>query len=208
MYCPYCRNPDSRVIDSRTGDDGVAIRRRRACPGCGRRFTTQETVILTVAKRSGVTEPFNREKIIRGVRRACQGRPVTEDQLALLAQRVEDAIRSRGCGEIPSHEVGLAILGPLRDLDEVAYLRFASVYRGFESLVDFEDEIAALRAERLATWRPEDEQFLAGGTGLEPERGPGPARGGPPVVGSTVVGSTVASTSRADAEHGQHAPAS
>jgi len=166
VYCPYCRHPDSRVIDSRTSDDGAAIRRRRACPACGRRFTTQETVILTVAKRSGVTEPFNRDKIIRGVRRACQGRPVSEDQLALLAQQVEDAIRSRGSGEIPSHEVGLAILGPLRELDEVAYLRFASVYRGFESLADFEDEIAALRAEHLDHWRPEDVQLLAAEAGL------------------------------------------
>jgi len=173
VYCPYCRHPDSRVIDSRTSDDGAAIRRRRACPACGRRFTTQETVILTVAKRSGVTEPFNRDKIIRGVRRACQGRPVSEDQLALLAQQVEDTIRSRGSGEIPSHEVGLAILGPLRELDEVAYLRFASVYRGFESLADFEEEIAALRAEHLDHWRPEDEQLLAAEAGLRPsgERG-------------------------------------
>jgi transcriptional repressor NrdR len=168
MYCPYCRHPDSRVIDSRTSDDGAAIRRRRACPACGRRFTTQETVILTVAKRSGVTEPFNRDKIIRGVRRACQGRPVSEDQLALLAQQVEDAIRSRGSGEIPSHEVGLALLGPLRELDEVAYLRFASVYRGFESLADFEDEIAALRAEHLDNWTPEDVQLLASEAGLRP----------------------------------------
>ncbi len=148
MYCPYCRYPDSRVIDSRTAEDGAAIRRRRSCPECGRRFTTQETVILMVAKRSGVTEPFNREKIVRGVRRACQGRPVTDDQLAVLAQRVEEVIRSRGLGEVPSQEVGLAILGPLRALDEVAYLRFASVYRGFESLADFESEIAALRAAR------------------------------------------------------------
>ena len=93
MYCPYCRHPDSRVIDSRTAEDGAAIRRRRSCPACGRRFTTQETVILMVAKRSGVTEPFNRDKIVRGVQRACQGRPVSEDQLAILAQRVEDAIR-------------------------------------------------------------------------------------------------------------------
>ncbi len=146
MYCPYCRNPDSRVIDSRTADDGAAIRRRRSCPACGRRFTTQETVILMVGKRSGVTEPFTRDKITRGVRRACQGRPVTEDQLAILAQRVEDTIRARGCAEVPSHEVGLAILGPLRELDEVAYLRFASVYRGFESLTDFEEEIATLRS--------------------------------------------------------------
>ena len=77
MHCPFCRHPDSRVIDSRTADDGVAIRRRRACPECGKRFTTQETVILTVAKRSGVTEPFVRDKIVRGVRRACQGHPGT-----------------------------------------------------------------------------------------------------------------------------------
>jgi transcriptional repressor NrdR len=152
VYCPYCRNPDSRVIDSRTAEDGVAIRRRRSCPACGRRFTTQETVILMVAKRSGVTEPFNRDKIVRGVRRACQGRPVSEDQLALLAQQVEDVIRGRGNGEVPSHEVGLAILGPLRDLDEVAYLRFASVYRGFESLADFENEIESLRSGHQQAW--------------------------------------------------------
>jgi transcriptional repressor NrdR len=145
VRCPFCRHNDSRVIDSRTADDGAAIRRRRSCPECGKRFTTQETVILMVGKRSGVTEPFTRDKIVRGVRRACQGRPVTEDQLANLAQRVEDAIRARGFAEIPSHEVGLAILGPLRELDEVAYLRFASVYRGFESLADFEDEISSLR---------------------------------------------------------------
>jgi len=148
VHCPFCRHPDSRVIDSRTADDGAAIRRRRACPECGKRFTTQETVILMVAKRSGVTEAFARDKIVRGVRRACQGRPVDEDQLAILAQRAEETIRARGCAEIPSHEVGLAILGPLRELDEVAYLRFASVYRGFESVADFEKEIEALRQER------------------------------------------------------------
>jgi transcriptional repressor NrdR len=145
VYCPFCRHPDTRVIDSRAAEDGTAIRRRRSCPDCGRRFTTQESVILMVAKRSGVTEPFTRDKIVRGVQRACQGRPVDEDQLAMLAQRVEETIRARGLAEVPSHEVGLAILGPLRDLDEVAYLRFASVYRGFESLDDFEKEITALR---------------------------------------------------------------
>ena len=150
MYCPFCRHPDSRVIDSRVADDGAAIRRRRSCPECGRRFTTQESVILMVAKRSGVTEPFTRDKIIRGVQRACQGRPVDEDQLAMLAQRVEETIRARGLAEVPSHEVGLAILGPLRDLDEVAYLRFASVYRGFESLDDFEKAITELRGRHLA----------------------------------------------------------
>ncbi|GAA3723966.1 transcriptional regulator NrdR [Salinactinospora qingdaonensis] len=148
MHCPFCRHPDTRVIDSRSTDDGAAIRRRRSCAECGRRFTTQETVLLMVAKRSGVTEPFSRAKIIAGVRRACQGRPVSEDALALLGQRVEESIRGRGSAEVPAHEVGLAILGPLRDLDEVAYLRFASVYRNFASLEDFEREIAGLRAER------------------------------------------------------------
>jgi transcriptional repressor NrdR len=172
VYCPYCRHLDTRVIDSRTADDGAAIRRRRSCPACGRRFTTQETVILTVAKRSGVTEPFNRDKIVRGVRRACQGRPVTEDQLALLAQQVEDVIRTRGSGEIPSQEIGLAILGPLRDLDEVAYLRFASVYRGFESLADFEEEIASLRAAHLDDWRPDELGFFADEAGPDCD-GPG-----------------------------------
>lgn len=148
MHCPYCRHPDSRVVDSREAEEGTAIRRRRSCPQCGRRFTTVETAILSVVKRSGVTEPFSREKVIRGVRRACQGREVAEDALNLLAQQVEDAVRAKGSPEVPSHEVGLAILGPLRDLDEVAYLRFASVYRSFTSADDFEREIADLRKHR------------------------------------------------------------
>ncbi|TYB54538.1 transcriptional repressor NrdR [Nonomuraea sp. PA05] len=148
MHCPFCRHPDTRVIDSRSTDDGAAIRRRRTCPECGRRFTTQETVLLMVSKRSGVTEPFSRDKVVAGVRRACQGRPVSEDSLAQLGQRVEEVIRAKGAAEIPSNEVGLAILGPLRELDEVAYLRFASVYRGFESLADFEAEIKQLKAEK------------------------------------------------------------
>ena len=146
MRCPYCRHADSRVVDSREADDGTLIRRRRACPECGRRFTTVEEAVLAVVKRSGVTEPFSRQKIIGGVRKACQGRPVEEDAIALLAQKVEDSIRARGAAEVPSHDVGLAILEPLRTLDEVAYLRFASVYRSFDSLSDFEREIADLRA--------------------------------------------------------------
>ncbi len=148
MHCPFCRHTDSRVMDSRTTDDGSSIRRRRQCPECGRRFTTIETASLTVTKRSGVSEPFSRAKVLAGVRKACQGRPVTEDDLALLAQRVEECIRQQGQAEIEAHEVGLAILGPLRELDEVAYLRFASVYRSFSSADDFEREIEALRAHR------------------------------------------------------------
>ena len=146
MHCPFCRHTDSRVIDSRTADDGSSIRRRRQCADCGRRFTTAENATLVVVKRSGATEPFSRPKVLVGVRKACQGRPVTEDDLALLAQQVEEAVRASGAAEVDSHEVGLAILGPLRELDEVAYLRFASVYRAFESLADFEAEITALRA--------------------------------------------------------------
>jgi transcriptional repressor NrdR len=126
-------------------DEGAAIRRRRSCQACGRRFTTVEEASLQVVKRSGVTEPFSRLKVISGVRKACQGRPVDEDALALLAQRVEESIRADGCAEVASDAVGRAILEPLRGLDEVAYLRFASVYCAFDSLVDFETEIAALR---------------------------------------------------------------
>ncbi|MGC5017718.1 transcriptional regulator NrdR [Micromonospora sp. DT47] len=150
MRCPYCRYADSRVVDSREADDGQLIRRRRSCPECGKRFTTVEEAVLAVVKRSGVTEPFSRTKIIGGVRKACQGRPVDEDSIALLAQKVEETVRAKGAAEIPSHEVGLAILGPLRDLDEVAYLRFASVYRSFDSLADFEREIETLRAAARA----------------------------------------------------------
>ena len=151
MHCPFCRHPDSRVVDSRTADDGLVIRRRRHCPQCSRRFTTVETSSLTVVKRSGATEPFSRAKVLAGVRKACQGRPVDEDALALLASRVEDTLRAAGSPEVPADEVGLAILEPLKELDVVAYLRFASVYRAFESLADFEAEITALRASTPAS---------------------------------------------------------
>jgi transcriptional repressor NrdR len=145
VRCPFCRHPDSRVVDSRTADDGCAIRRRRQCPDCSRRFTTVESASLMVIKRSGVTEPFSRDKVIAGVRKACQGRPVTEDALAKLGQRVEEAARATGSAELSTHDVGLAILGPLQELDLVAYLRFASVYRAFDSLEDFEAAVAELR---------------------------------------------------------------
>ncbi|RFU18985.1 transcriptional regulator NrdR [Geodermatophilus marinus] len=154
MRCPFCHNPDSRVIDSREADEGATTRRRRSCPACGRRFTTVEEAVLAVVKRSGVSEPFARAKVVAGVRRACQGRPVDEGQLQRLAQEVEDAIRATGVAEVPSHEVGLAILGPLRELDEVAYLRFASVYRAFTSVEDFEKEITELRARHVAAGTP------------------------------------------------------
>jgi transcriptional repressor NrdR len=150
VRCPYCRHADSRVVDSREADDGQLIRRRRSCPECGKRFTTVEEAVLAIVKRNGVTEPFSRTKVMSGVRKACQGRPVDEDSIALLAQRVEETIRAKGAAEVPSHDVGLAILGPLRELDQVAYLRFASVYRSFDSLDEFEREIHALREATVA----------------------------------------------------------
>jgi len=146
MICPFCRHDDSRVVDSRPVVDGTEIRRRRECPKCGQRFSTQEVALLNIIKRSGATEPFSREKVLVGVRKACQGRPVNEDDLVLLAQRVEESLRGTGQAEIQAQEVGMAILAPLRELDEVAYLRYASVYRNFASLEDFEGEIALLRA--------------------------------------------------------------
>jgi transcriptional repressor NrdR len=155
MHCPFCRHPDSRVIDSRTAEDGLAIRRRRQCPECGRRFSTTETASLTVIKRSGVVELFSREKVVSGVRKACQGRPVTDADLAVLAQRVEESVRALGVAQFEANEIGLAILPHLRELDEVAYLRFASVYQAFESLGDFEQAIADLRADHHTSADPD-----------------------------------------------------
>lgn len=148
MYCPFCRHSDSRVIDSRTSDDGLSIRRRRQCPECGGRFSTTETASLSVIKRSGVVEPFSREKVVSGVRKACQGRPVTDADLASLAQKVEETIRATGASQIDANEIGLSVLPSLRELDEVAYLRFASVYQAFESIEDFEQAVISLRNER------------------------------------------------------------
>lgn len=150
MHCPFCRFPDSRVIDSRTAEDGSAIRRRRECPQCGQRFSTSETASLMVLKRSGVVEPFSREKIVNGVRKACQGRPVNDADLALLAQTVEETVRATGAAQIDANEVGLAILAPLRKLDEVAFMRFASVYQNWQDLDDFEAAIRLLRLEDQA----------------------------------------------------------
>ncbi|MCF4006480.1 transcriptional regulator NrdR [Corynebacterium uropygiale] len=145
MLCPFCQNSQSRVIDSRVVDGGTTIRRRRECSRCGGRFTTVEKAVLLVVKRNGVTEPFSRDKLITGVRRACQGRDVSDDSLKRLAAEVEEAVRRKGSSQVPTNEIGLAILEPLRRLDEVAYLRFASVYKSFESAEDFESEIRLMR---------------------------------------------------------------
>jgi len=145
VYCPFCHNEQSRVIDSRVVDAGASIRRRRECASCKGRFTTVEKAVLLVVKRNGLAEPFSRDKLIRGVRRACQGRDVSDDALKKLAQEVEETVRGHGSSQVNANDIGLAILEPLRDLDEVAYLRFASVYKSFESADDFESEIRLMR---------------------------------------------------------------
>ena len=151
MHCPACRYKDSRVLDSRVAEDGSSIRRRRECRSCGTRFTTLEQMQLVVVKRSGVMEPFSREKVITGVRKACKGRPVSETDLAKLGQQVEESLRAAGQGEVEADEVGLAILRPLRALDAIAYLRFASVYHHYESVEDFEAAIEQLKASGAAS---------------------------------------------------------
>jgi transcriptional repressor NrdR len=137
---------DDKVIDSRTSDDGASIRRRRECLGCGRRFTTYERVeeaALVVVKRSGDREPFDRSKIVDGLRAAAKGRPLDADQLDDLAADVEESLRLEG-GEITSERIGRDVLERLRDLDHVAYVRFASVYKGFDEAADFERELTLL----------------------------------------------------------------
>ncbi len=146
MRCPWCQSLDDKVVDSRLAEEGGAIRRRRECVACGRRFTTYERLEeapLWVVKRSGQREAFDRAKLVAGMRSATKNRPVTEEQLEALAQDVEDALRGLGA-ELTSQQIGVAVLERLRDVDDVAYLRFASVYKGFEDIGDFQREVGLL----------------------------------------------------------------
>lgn len=147
MFCPYCGNEEDKVVDSRTAEEGRAIRRRRECLNCGRRYTTferAEEVPLLVAKRNGVEEPFDLEKVVAGIRMAVKNRPVTEAEVTALAVDVDEAMRADSRRPIPSSEIGREVLERLRELDDVAYLRFASVYKDFQELDDFEREAAVL----------------------------------------------------------------
>ena len=147
MRCPYCSAEEDKVVDSRVAEEGRAIRRRRECLGCGRRYTTferPEEVPLLILKRSGVEEPFLREKVTEGIRRACKNRPVSEAEIAAVVDDVEEAMRLDGRRPVPSAEIGREILERLRHLDDVAYLRFASVYKDFQELNDFERELGLL----------------------------------------------------------------
>ena len=147
MRCPYCATEEDKVVDSRVAEDGRAIRRRRECLGCNRRFTTferPEEVPLLVVKRNAVEEPFDREKIIAGLLSACKNRPVTAAEIDALTEDVEEAMRTYTKRPIPTAEIGREVLERLRHLDEVAYLRFASVYKDFQELDDFEREMGLL----------------------------------------------------------------
>lgn len=148
VKCPGCAGFDDKVIDSRTADDGSAIRRRRECLACGRRFTTYERLEeapLVVVKRSAVRVPFDRSKIVAGIRAAAKNRPVPIDAIEALGTEIEEALRLEG-PEVTTEQIGRAVLDRLRDVDEVAYLRFVSVYKGFEDLTDFEREVVLLTA--------------------------------------------------------------
>jgi transcriptional repressor NrdR len=147
VRCPACSTDDDRVVDSRTSDDGATIRRRRECLNCTRRFTTYERieeVPVLVVKRSGEREPFDRVKIVVGLRAAAKSRPLSDDQLEAVAADIEDQLRLAGGGEVPSERIGMLVLEHLRDDDQVAYMRFASVYKGFDDAADFEREITLL----------------------------------------------------------------
>ena len=146
VRCPYCRANDDKVVDSRLAEEGASIRRRRECLACGRRYTTFERVDdlpLMVEKRSGVLEPFDRAKLQAGIERAATGR-IDDTVVAAMVEAIEEEMRARSA-EVPSDQVGVAVLEHLRALDHVAYLRFASVYKGFEGLDDFQREVVELR---------------------------------------------------------------
>ena len=153
MKCPFCGEDDDRVIDSRVSKEGYEIRRRRLCNRCGRRFTTYERVaeeLPYVVKRDGRREPFSREKVLVGLRKACEQRPISIDVLEKIVDRIEAWAQERGGGEIKSIEIGEKVMEELQELDEVAYVRFASVYRQFKDINQFMEELKELldRKER------------------------------------------------------------
>jgi len=152
MRCPWCGHPDDKVVDSRSAEGGSTIRRRRECLSCRRRYTTferREVIGLTVVKRDGAKEPFDKAKIVSGVMKAIKNRPVTQEQAVSLAERVEEKLRRKG-PVVTTQEVGIEVLAMLRRLDDVAYLRFASVYKDFQEVTDFERELGLLLQKREA----------------------------------------------------------
>jgi len=146
MRCPYCRSDDTKVIDSRDTEEGGAIRRRRECVACSQRFTTferAEGVSLVVRKRDGTREPFDRAKVVSGLTKACANRPVSDRKIRVMCDEIEEALRATGA-EVPSEDIGREVLSRLKDVDEIAFVRFASVYREFQNVADFERVIREL----------------------------------------------------------------
>jgi transcriptional repressor NrdR len=173
MRCPFCRVDNDRVIDSRSIDDGANIRRRRECLSCRRRFTTYERVerqALSVVKKGGVREPFDREKIRSGLNIACGKRPITEHDIEALVSEIESECYDNYESEVPSRAIGERVMELLRGVDQVAYVRFASVYREFKDARDFVDELEPILASDRAAAR-----LMAGGQGIVAPRASGPA---------------------------------
>ena len=165
MRCPFCKHRDTRVIDSRLSGEGDTIRRRRACPECDRRFTTYERVeesVPVVVKKDGRREPFDRGKIIAGLKRACEKRPVSIQTIEEIADRIEHRAAESGAKEVPSSEIGSAVMNELHTVDQVAYVRFASVYRSFKDIDEFMHELEDLIRLRKETpsgeTRPRDKK--------------------------------------------------
>ena len=150
MRCPWCDHAEDRVVDSRPAEGGAAIRRRRECTSCGRRYTTFERIDdvgLIVVKRDGSREPYDRDKVLSGLRKALANRPVAEEDIAALTDRVGARLRHAG-PEVASRDVGREVLAGLKTLDAVAYMRFASVYKDFQEVTDFERELGLLLEKR------------------------------------------------------------
>jgi len=150
VRCPWCGRDDDKVVDSRSVEEGGAIRRRRECAACHRRYTTFERVEelgLSIIKRDGTKEPYRRDKIVSGIGKALKNRPVTDEQVAAAAARVEARLRRKG-PNVTSQDVGLEVLAELKKLDQVAYMRFASVYKDFQEITDFERELGLLLQKR------------------------------------------------------------
>jgi transcriptional repressor NrdR len=168
MRCPKCGGQEDRVIDSRASKEGATIRRRRECLACAHRFTTYEEIeyeLLTVTKRDGRREPFSREKLLAGIKRACQKRPVSEEAIAGAVERILESVAAEYDREVPAHAIGERVMRELRQLDPVAYIRFASIYRQFEEVTDFVAE-----AQRLAALpRPDKNQMSLGLNGADTE---------------------------------------
>lgn len=162
MRCPFCQDPENKVIDSRESQEGSVIRRRRECLGCKRRFTTYERVeelMPLIAKKDGRREAYDREKLLSGLKKACEKRPVSMEQLENLADEVERKLQEMGEKEVPSSLLGEELMKRLHELDEVAYVRFASVYRSFRDISEFMTELKDLIEERA------------------PKKGPRPGKG-------------------------------